>query len=152
MEGYLRDGEVDRFEAFHDGWLRTGDLGYVAEGELFVTGRVKDIVIVLGRNYMAEDFEWAAARAAGVRPGRCGAFVPEGAGDREVLLAVEASPEAGSGLARRVRTAVYDALGVMPTRVLVVPPGTIPKTTSGKLRRTAVKTMEASGDLLDLSV
>ena len=65
MSGYVGPGADDPFV---DGWMRTGDLGYLAGGELFVTGRLKDMMIAMGHNYYPEDFEWAAARVDGVRP------------------------------------------------------------------------------------
>ena len=131
-------GGVDEDAFTPDGWLRTGDLGYVADGELFFTGREKDVVVVLGRNHDPDDLEWAAGRVDGVRTGRCVA-VP---GDAEGSVTVVVEPRQGAdvdGLPTLVRRAVIDAIGVSPTRVLVVPPGTVLKTTSGKLRRGAVR-------------
>jgi fatty-acyl-CoA synthase len=123
-----------------DGWLSTGDLGYLAEGELFFTGREKDVVVILGRNHDPEDLEWAAGRVEGVRTGRCVAVSPEGAAEGSVTIVIE--PRDGADVAalpRLVRRAVIDAIGVVPTEVLVVTPGTVPKTTSGKLRRRALR-------------
>lgn len=139
-----------------EGWLRTGDLGYMAGGELFVTGRSKDVVIVMGRNYAPEDIEWAAGRVAGVRAGRCVAFSPVGGTEGQMVVVIERSPSRGEpsshfpedDLGARVRGAVTDAVGLTPSEVLVVPRGTIPKTTSGKLRRTAVRDAHAAGRLV----
>lgn len=143
MRGYMGGGP----QPFDEGWLRTGDLGYLADGELFITGRIKDIVIVHGRNYAAEDVEWVAERVPGVRSGRCVAFSrPETEG--EVVVVVEPSPDADrKELSRLVGEAVFDSLGISPRHVVVVPRGTVPKTTSGKLRRAAVRESYASGDL-----
>src|SRR3989442_563871 len=73
MEGYTGPGATEA-DPFDGRWLRTGDLGYQADGELFFTGRSKDIVVVMGRNYAAEDLEWAAERTHGLRVGRVVAF------------------------------------------------------------------------------
>lgn len=142
---------ADPSDPFIDGWLRTGDLGYLAGGELYVTGRIKDMVIAMGHNYYPEDFEWAAARVGGVKPGRCVAFgLP---GDEEVVVLVEANEDGGSQrLAREVRRVVRDAVGVPPTEVRVLPPGTIEKTSSGKLRRAAMRDRYLSGTLETVAV
>lgn len=130
-----------------DGWLSTGDLGYLAEGDLYVTGRAKDMMIANGHNYYPEDFEWAAARVAGVRPGRCVAFgLPDG--DAVVVLA-EAEDGRSPAFVREVSRAISDAVGVRPGEVIVLPPGTIEKTTSGKLRRTAMRRRYLAGELRD---
>jgi len=143
MSGYVGDGAADSFE---DGWLRTGDLGYLVEGELFVTGRAKDVMIAMGHNYHPEDFEWAASRVDGVRPGRCVAF---GLPDREgVVVLVEASSDStASDLERRVKDTVANVVGVAPTAIVVLPPGVVQKTTSGKLRRAAMREEYMSGVL-----
>jgi fatty-acyl-CoA synthase len=143
MSRYEGPGAPDPFV---DGWLRTGDLGYLAGGELFVTGRVKDVVIHMGDNYYPEDFEWAAGRVEGVRPGRCAAFARPG--DEEVVVLVEPSgEERGATLRHRVRNAVADAVGIAPAEVVVLPPGTIRKTTSGKLRRAKMRDLHTAGKL-----
>jgi fatty-acyl-CoA synthase len=148
MEGYL-GGQGD---PFHDGWLRTGDVGYIAEGEVFVTGRSKDILIVAGRNFAPEDIEWAAQRAAGVRAGRCVAFGGGSDLDGEIVVAVEPNDASNlNQLPGRVRLAVFDAIEVMPRTVLVLPPDSIPKTTSGKLRRHALQQAYAAGRLQTLA-
>jgi fatty-acyl-CoA synthase len=145
MSRYV-SGDVE--DPFVDGWLCTGDLGYLAEGELYVTGRQKDLVISLGHNYYPEDFEWAAARVDGVRPGRCVAFnLPDA---EEVVVLFEASDGASKRLEREVRRAVADAVGVSPSAVAVLPPGAIEKTTSGKLRRAAMRDAYLGGGLADL--
>jgi fatty-acyl-CoA synthase len=149
MEGYL--GLPAEEQPFIDGWLRTGDLGYLTEGELYVSGRIKDIVIVLGRNYAPEDLEWAAERVAGVRAGRAVAFARPG-GSEDVVIAVE--PEGATdpaSLPERVRQSVSDAVGLSAREVLVLAKGSIPKTTSGKIRRSALKDAYAGGELTVLA-
>src|SRR6185436_17633269 len=86
LDGYVkRDAEVP----IEGGWLRTGDLGYVADGDLFVTGRTKEIIVHFGRNYHPEDIEWAALRVAGVLPGGCVAFADPSGEEGSVIVAVE---------------------------------------------------------------
>ncbi|MCP5155620.1 MAG: AMP-binding protein [Ectothiorhodospiraceae bacterium] len=146
MDGYLSTGGAgEAASPFRDGWLRTGDLGFLDRGELFVTGRSKDLVIVLGRNLHPEDMEQTAAAVAGVRAGRVVAFAaPEGgAGEGAPVVLVEPTTDAPGDLAARVRRAVADGAGVLPS-VVVVPPGTIRKTTSGKQRRAHMREWLAS--------
>lgn len=143
MSGYVGARASDPFA---DGWLRTGDLGYLADGELHVTGRIRDMVIAMGHNYYPEDFEWAAGRVAGVRPGRCAAVADPHA--EQVVLLVEPSDDRDpAALRREVRAAVADAIGVAPREVVVLPRGAVEKTTSGKLRRAAMRDAYAAGAL-----
>jgi fatty-acyl-CoA synthase len=140
----------DAPDPFADGWLRTGDMGYVLDGELYVAGRIKDMVIAMGDNYYPEDFEWAAARVEGVRPGRVVSFsVP---GTEDVVVLVEARGDApAADLGAEVRDTVSDIVGISPSEVVVLPAGTVQKTTSGKLRRAAMREAYASGTLADLT-
>jgi fatty-acyl-CoA synthase len=133
-------GTDDPEAVTRDGWLHTGDLGYLAGGELFFAGREKDVIVVLGRNHDPDDLEWAAGRVDGVRTGRCAALsLPEGV-EGSVTLVVEPRDGADVGaLPALVRRAVIDAIGVVPAEVLVVAPGAVPKTTSGKIRRRALR-------------
>lgn len=141
--GYVGEGAVDPFSG---DWLRTGDMGYLAEGELYIAGRAKDMVIAMGQNYYPEDFEWAAGRVDSVRPGRCAAFVRPGT--EEVALLVEAVEGTDPvELGREVKRAVRRAIGVAPAEVVVLPRGTVQKTTSGKLRRAAMREAYAAGSL-----
>ncbi len=138
MAGYLGDPAATA-AALPGGWLDTGDLGFALGGELFVHGRAKDVVVVRGANHAPEEFEAALAGVAGLRPGCAVAvgFVPPG-GEGEVLLLLAergrgaAEPDAEVGGA--VRRAVLDRTGVAP-HVVLLAPGTLPRTSSGKLRR-----------------
>jgi fatty-acyl-CoA synthase len=144
MEGYLGEEHEDPFE---DGWLRTGDLGYLADGELYVTGRMKDVVIVMGRNYPSQDLEWAAERVEGVRVGRSVAF-DTGISEGEAVVVVESSKVEGiDDLPRDVWKAVANTIGIVPREVIVLRGGSIPFTTSGKLRRSWVRQSYATGEL-----
>ena len=149
---YASDGYLGEPPRGRDAWLETGDLGYVSDGELFFTGRERDEIVVLGRNHPPEELEWAAARVDGVRAGRTVAFAtpgrPEGAATVAVEVRAGANPAA---LALMVRRAVTDAVGVTPAEVLVLLPGTVPKTTSGKVRRGALRDRHAAGGLNPLA-
>ena len=143
MGGYVG---ADAPSPFVDGWLRSGDLGYLADGELYVIGRVKDLVIAMGHNYYPEDFEWAAGRVDGVRPGRSVAFsLP---GEDEVVVLVEVRDGlASEGFESDIKDEIADAVGIRPGKVVIVPRGTVEKTTSGKLRRAAMQEAYVSGTL-----
>jgi fatty-acyl-CoA synthase len=143
---------MDEREGFTlDGWLRSGDLGYLADGELFVTGRKKDVIVVMGRNHDPDEFEWAAGRVAGVRTGRCAAIsLPDAEGSFTIVVEPRDDTDVAA-LPNLVRRAVIDAIGVVPTSVLVVAPGSVPKTTSGKIRRGALREALALGSVQVLS-
>jgi fatty-acyl-CoA synthase len=150
FRGYL-DREALTRETLAGGWLHSGDLGYLADGELYVCGRVKDTIIVNGRNYYPQDIEQAASDVAGVRKGRVVAFgTREDAGRERIVVVLEPSQAPHeSGLDDRVRGRILEATGVPVDQVLVVPPGTIPKTTSGKLQRGRVRQRYEAGVLFD---
>jgi fatty-acyl-CoA synthase len=128
-------------------WLDTGDLGYLVDGELVVCGRRKDVLFAAGRNVYPQDIETAAARVPGVRPGGVAAFgVPGPDGDR-LIVAVEARPLDATGLDLEVAAAVAGGAGMRPAQVLVLSPGRLPKTSSGKLRRAEAKRRYLCGEL-----
>jgi amino acid adenylation domain-containing protein len=143
-----RDAEV-----FADGRVRTGDLGFLHAGGLFVTGRRKDLIIVRGRNVAPDDVELAAGRAhSALRPG-CGAAiaVEAGAGAEEQLAVVHEvqgpKPLPLAEIAAAVRTAVLGEYGVAVSRVVLLGKGGLPKTSSGKVRRSECRRALASGEL-----
>ncbi|MBI2169193.1 MAG: AMP-binding protein [Actinobacteria bacterium] len=137
--GYYRD-EAATAAAFHDGWLRTGDLGYLADGQLAVCGRLKDLIIVGGRNVFPEDAERAAAAVEEVRDGNVIAFGTEGRRGEGLVVVAETrlDPVDEPGLAAvrgAVAQRVKDAVGLPAREIVLVRPGTLPKTSSGKLQR-----------------
>ena len=154
MQGYWNDPERTA-EAFHDGWLRTGDLGYLVEGELHVCGRSKDLIILHGRNYHPQDIEWQASQIEGVRCGNVIAFGlhhPD-LGREYVVVAAEvrqvgdAEDAAGAALRRQIETCVLEALALKVDEVVLLPPGSLPKTSSGKLQRSKAAEMYARSEL-----
>jgi fatty-acyl-CoA synthase len=132
--GYFRNPTATD-AAFRHGWLRTGDLGYVVDGELVVCGRLKDVIIVGGRNVFPEDIERAVARVDGVRAGNVIAFGAPGRRGREAVVVVaETKADDAAPVRDAVATRVNDAIG-LPAEVVLVEPGSLPKTSSGKLQR-----------------
>ena len=135
--GYYK--RPDATEAlFRDGWLRTGDLGYLVEGELVMCGRIKDVIIVGGRNIFPEDIERAIGELPGVRAGNVIAFGVEGYKGRESVV-VAAEVKADSAELDAVRHSIHERVtevaGLPARDILLVRPGTLPKTSSGKLQR-----------------
>jgi fatty-acyl-CoA synthase len=133
---------------FHEGWLCTGDLAYLIDGELVVCGRIKDVIIVGGRNVFPEDVERAVGRVEGVRAGNVIAFGGVGARGREALVVVaETRADDIADVRHRVAERVVEAVGVPARDIVLVTPGTLPKTSSGKLQRSLCKQRYDDGQL-----
>jgi fatty-acyl-CoA synthase len=123
-------------EAFHDGWLRTGDLAYTVDGELVVCGRIKDVVIVGGRNVFPEDIEWSVGQLDGVRAGNVIVFGTEGKrGKEEIVVVAESRTDDPELIRKFVAERVRESAGVPARDIVLVAPGSLPKTSSGKLQR-----------------
>jgi fatty-acyl-CoA synthase len=150
MQGYLGDVAATG-RALRDGWLDTGDLGFHAGGELFVHGRAKDLVIVRGANHAPDEFESCLGAIEGLRPGCVAAlgFVPPGGDGEELLILAErlrASRADPALLEEAVREAVSSRTGVRPHTVRILEPGSLPRTSSGKMRRgEALRRFQAGG-------
>jgi fatty-acyl-CoA synthase len=132
-----------------DGWLCTGDLGYVVDGQVVVCGRLKDVIIMGGRNIYPTDIERAAQSVRGVRPGNAVAVRLDAGSRRERFAVAVESTLAGDAaaetrLGKEITARVVDAVGVRPVGVFVLGAGTLPKTPSGKLRRSAAADLVAS--------
>ncbi len=133
--GYYRN-ERATADTFRDGWLRTGDLAYLVDGQLVVCGRLKDMIIVGGRNVFPEDVERAAAAVDGVRAGNVIAFGSDRRKGREAIVVVAETKTDDLAAVRDVVAAtVTDAVGVPPADIVLVRAGSLPKTSSGKLQR-----------------
>jgi len=149
--GYFHNEQKNR-ELFEAGWLNTGDLGYIAEGELFVTGRAKDIVIRAGRHIYPTELEEAVGNLPGIRKGCVVAFGSRDAasGTERLVVIAEAratSAEALAALRGAVGDAVTRLLDAPPEDIVIVPPHVVPKTSSGKLRRAALCDLYERGQL-----
>lgn len=137
MAGYDQAPTATR-AAFHDGWLRTGDLGFRLGGELYVTGRRKDVIIVRGENLYAHDVEALAAAVPGVWARQVMAIGLPGDGTEELVVFAETrlrDPNWLGRVARSISEAVAGTLGIPPVDVVLLGPGKLPRTTSGKLER-----------------
>jgi acyl-CoA synthetase (AMP-forming)/AMP-acid ligase II len=134
-------------ETFRNGWLHTGDLGYMFDGEVYVTGRIKDLIIVNGRNIHPQAVEWAVAEVENVRRGNVVAFsVPSPTGEALVVV-LESKLDETTELARAAAKAVQSELSLNVSDVIVLKPGSIPKTSSGKLQRRKTRTRYIEGSL-----
>jgi acyl-CoA synthetase (AMP-forming)/AMP-acid ligase II len=151
MTGYYRDPDATE-EVIRNGWLRTGDLGYIADGDLFVTGRSKDLIIKGGRNIYPQDVERAASLVKEVRAGCCVAFsiTNQLRGTEELVLVCETRIRKNREHARlknEIRKTVHDLIATSVDTVRLVSPGTVLKTSSGKIRRQAMRERYLQGKL-----
>lgn len=147
--GYFRNPSQTR-QLFHGDWLDSGDYGYMAEGEIYLTGRVKDIIIRGGRNIYPYELEEAVGSVSGVRKGCVAAFgVTDQVSGTERLIVAAETRETQEGrreaLQSRIGEAVISLLGMPPDEVVLVPPHTILKTSSGKIRRSACRESYLAG-------
>lgn len=147
--GYFHNADATR-SLFHDDWLDTGDLGYLADADLYVTGRVKDVIIRAGRNLHPAELEEAVGNLAGVRKGCVAVFAcaePGRGAERLVVMAETraAGDEAAAVLRSEIVSTTVDLLGVAPDDVVLAPPRTVPKTSSGKIRRAASREIYQQG-------
>ena len=141
--GYLHNVEHTR-ALFHGDWLDTGDLGYVSGGELYVTGRKKDLIIRAGRNIYPQEVEQAVSDIDGIRKGCVAAFGgkdPVTGTERLIVVAETRRLEPGQAEALRsqINAVVTDLLGEPPDDIVLAPPGAVLKTSSGKVRRAAIR-------------
>jgi fatty-acyl-CoA synthase len=148
--GYFGEPQASA-EVFRDGCLDTGDLGYLVDGALAITGRSKDLIIVHGRNVWPQDLEWAIEQLPGLRRGDAAAFaLDEGEGERVVLLVQcrLSDPAARTQLARDVK-AVVQQTAAIEGEVVLVRPHSLPQTSSGKLSRSRARQNYLSGAYAD---
>ena len=142
-KGYFENPEATR-DAFVDGWLKTGDLGYFADGELYLCGRAKDLIILNGKNYYPQDIEAVVSRAVGVRDGQCVAFsrLDDRGAERCVIVAeAKIGPRAGTAadIISEIIRLVRAEVGIVLDEVHLIRRSTLPKTSSGKVRRSEAK-------------
>ncbi len=155
MQGYFMNREATQ-AVFQGDWVKTGDLGYTADGELYVTGRSKDLIIKGGRNLYPQEIEELAAAVPGVRRG-CVAAIgtkDEVLGTERLVIVAETREQDAlrkDDLASAIVTKIDTELGVPPDLVVLVPPQTVPKTSSGKIRRDTCKLMFLNGQLTNKS-
>ena len=143
--GYFRNPDQTK-KLFHDDWLDSGDLAYMFQGQIFLTGRTKDIIIRAGRNIYPHEIEDAVGAVAGVRRGRVVAFgVQSNNTEKEKLIILAETREKDLEKHRQIRQQVLlactEIVDLPPDEILLAPPNTILKTSSGKLRRSACKSL-----------
>jgi fatty-acyl-CoA synthase len=150
MHGYFRDEESTRACLGADGWLDTGDMGYLSRGYIFIVGRAKDMIIINGRNHWPQDIEWAVEQLPGFKSGDIAAFAitgPSGEETPAVLVHCRVSGAEERGRLRdEIRERVRAITGITPV-VELVPPRTLPRTSSGKLSRTKARSLYLSREI-----
>jgi len=149
--GYLRREDENK-TLFHGEWLNTGDLGYLAEGDLFVTGRIKDIIKRAGRNIHPEELETAVGRISGVRKGCVAAFgsVNDRMGTEKLVIVAETREQdhkSHEQLKASINQVIADMLGSPPDDVALAPAHSVLKTSSGKIRRSATAKIYERGKI-----
>ena len=152
MHSYFRNEEATA-DCLVDGWLDTGDMGYMADGYLFIVGRAKDMIIINGKNHWPQDIEWAVEQLPGFNHGDIAAFSVESENGEEapaVLVHCRVSdPEERIKLRDTIREKVQSVTG-MNCVVELIPPRTLPRTSSGKLSRAKAKKLYLSGEIQPL--
>ena len=151
--GYYKRPDLTEI-LLRDGWLRTGDLGYFVSGpdngpqELVLCGRLKDVIIIAGRNIYPEDIERAAGSVDGVRAGNVIAFgIDSSKGKEAVVVVAEVKADDLSDIRKKIRYRVISVCGIPPKEIVLVQPGTLPKTSSGKLQRSLCKQQYSKNEL-----
>ncbi len=148
MIGYFRDPESTE-ACMQDGWLDTGDMGYMSNGYIYIVGRAKDMIIINGKNYWPQDIEWAVEQLPGFKAGDIAAFSVSNGGEETpaVLVQCRTSDEAERAkLREQIKDKVRSVTG-MNCVVELVPPRTLPRTSSGKLSRAKARNLYLSGEI-----
>ena len=154
--GYFRDAELTAQtikpiapidDPAGESWLHTGDLGYLVEGRLFVCGRLKDTVIIRGRNYYPNDVEWAVSELAVVRRANVVAFGAEVDGEEQLVVCCEGTASDAAGIQEAARACIAAHFGLTVHEVVVCPPTSLPRTSSGKPQRRKTRQMYLDGTL-----
>ena len=150
--GYYRNGEATAAIRSEGGFLDSGDLAYIAEGELYIAGRMKDLIIRGGRNLVAAEIEEAASEAEGVRKGCVAAFgvIDAQSGTEQVVIVAETKATTRAerdAIEARILEKVANAIGAPPDVIRLTPPGSVPKTSSGKIRRNDTRALFLAGHL-----
>jgi len=154
MVGYFRD-QASTDACMHDGWLDTGDMGYMSDGYIYIVGRAKDMIIVNGRNHWPQDIEWAVEQLPGFKQGDIAAFAittPGGEETPAVLVQCRTSDEAERvKLREEIRERVRTVTG-MNCVIELIPPRTLPRTSSGKLSRAKARNLYLNGEIKPYSI
>ncbi|WP_426169379.1 fatty acyl-AMP ligase [Sandarakinorhabdus sp. DWP1-3-1] len=155
MAGYFRDPEATAAALSADGWLDTGDMGYLSAGSIFIVGRAKDMIIINGKNHWPQDIEWAIEQLPGFKAGDIAAFsitTPSGEEAPAVLVQCRTSDVGERNILREAIRNKVRAITGMTCVVELVPPRTLPKTSSGKLSRSKARSQYLSGEIQPFDV
>jgi fatty-acyl-CoA synthase len=154
MAGYFRDPDSTA-ACMKGGWLDTGDMGYLSNGYIFIVGRAKDMIIINGRNHWPQDIEWAVEQLPGFKAGDIAAFAitgPSGEEQPAVLVHCRVSdPQERGRLRDDIKERVRAIIGMSPV-VELIPPRTLPRTSSGKLSRTKARNLYLSGEIVPFDI
>jgi fatty-acyl-CoA synthase len=150
MVGYFRDDAATAACLSEDGWLDTGDMGYMSDGYVYIVGRAKDMIIINGKNHWPQDIEWAVEQLPGFKAGDIAAFsITTPGGEETPAVLVSAAPPTQNErerLRHEIRERVRSITG-MNCVIELVPPRTLPRTSSGKLSRAKARNLYLSGEI-----
>jgi len=149
MVGYFRDDAATE-ACMADGWLDTGDMGYLSDGYIYVVGRAKDMIIINGKNHWPQDIEWAVEQLPGFKSGDIAAFAITTTGGEETPAVLVQCRTSDSDERQRLRNDIRErvrSITGMNCIIELVPPRTLPRTSSGKLSRSKARSLYLSGDI-----
>jgi fatty-acyl-CoA synthase len=144
--GYFQNPEAS-LQTLQGGWLHTGDIGFILNGDLYISGRQKDLVIINGRNYPPQAIEWIVEEISGIRKGSVVAFSVNGDATEKLIIIAETLMTDSAELEQAIVEQIRSALGLTVHKVVLVGRGSIPKTSSGKLQRRRTKDLFEGGML-----
>ncbi len=149
MTGYFRD-DISTAACMKDGWLDTGDMGYLSDGYVYIVGRAKDMIIINGKNHWPQDIEWAVEQLPGFKAGDIAAFAVTTPGGEETPAVLVQCRTTDDAERTRLRDTIRDkvrSITGMNCVIELVPPRTLPRTSSGKLSRAKARTQYLSGEI-----